>query len=76
MGWIRTGGWSRLASLQRTARRATPLLGTAVILFFLAALIEGFVSPSALPYAIKAMVGALSGVMLVCYFLILGNLRG
>ena len=32
-----------------------PLMGAAMILFFLAALIEGFLSPSSAPYWIKAI---------------------
>ena len=38
----------------------------------LAALIEGFISPTSLPYALKAGVAILSGGLLVFYFLVLG----
>jgi hypothetical protein len=44
----------------------------AVVLFFLAALIEGFVSPSPLPYAIKAFIAIASASLLMFYFVILG----
>jgi uncharacterized membrane protein SpoIIM required for sporulation len=72
MGWVKTNGLTRAASLQKTAGEALPLLGVAVLLFFLAAMIEGFLSPTSLPYALKAGVAVLSSGMLVFYFLVLG----
>src|SRR5271157_5384315 len=50
MGWglIDTQGQSRPASLRREATRALPALGASVVLFVLAAFIEGFISASAL----------------------------
>lgn len=76
MGWIRTHGLTRLASLQKTATEAMPLMGVAMLLFFLAALIEGFISPSALPYPFKAGVAIASSGMLMFYFIVLGFPRG
>jgi uncharacterized membrane protein SpoIIM required for sporulation len=49
LGWIYTNGLTRADSLRRTAREAMPIMGSSMILFFLAALIEGFVSPSQMP---------------------------
>jgi uncharacterized membrane protein SpoIIM required for sporulation len=72
MGWLRTGGLTRVASLQRATVQATPLMGAAMILFLLAALIEGFLSPMAVPYSIKVSVALLSLGMLVHYFVVLG----
>jgi uncharacterized membrane protein SpoIIM required for sporulation len=72
ISWLDTGGLSRRSSLTRTAQQAMPLMGAAMILFFLAALIEGFVSPSALPYAFKAVVAVLASGALMFYFVILG----
>ena len=46
-----------------------------MVLFFLAALIEGFVSPSYLPYWFKAMVAVLTSGSLMFYFVILGYPR-
>jgi len=46
MGWLKTNGLTRAASLQKTAVDALPMMGTAMVLFFLAALIEGFLSPT------------------------------
>jgi hypothetical protein len=44
-----------------------------VILFLLAALIEGFLSPSAAPYWVKLAVAAVSGAMLLFYLVGLGR---
>ncbi len=75
MGWLRTGGLTRLASLQKTAVEASPLIAVAALLFFLAALIEGFVSPSALPYPFKAGVAVAASGMLMFYLVVLGYPR-
>jgi uncharacterized membrane protein SpoIIM required for sporulation len=72
VAWLTPGRWSRLASLRRTAGEAMPLMGAAMCMFFLAALIEGFVSPSALPYWLKAAVAVFSSGALMFYFVILG----
>jgi uncharacterized membrane protein SpoIIM required for sporulation len=69
---ISTGGLARMASLRRAAVLATPTMGAAVVLFCLAALIEGFVSPSAIPYAVKALVALASGGLLLFYVVGLG----
>ena len=69
---IDTRGWSRAASLKLAARTAVPTVSASVLLFCLAALIEGYVSPSALPYGVKASVAALSTCLLVFYFVVLG----
>ena len=73
---VATGGLSRAASLRRAAVEATPVIGAAVVLFCLAALIEGFVSPSAAPYAAKAAVAVLSTAMLLFYVVALGYSGG
>jgi uncharacterized membrane protein SpoIIM required for sporulation len=72
VAWLAPGRWSRLASLRRTAQMAMPLMGSAMCMFFLAALIEGFISPSPLPYWFKATVAVLSSGALMFYFVILG----
>lgn len=72
MGWLRTSGLTRAASLQKTAVAAMPMMGAAIWMFFLAAMIEGFLSPTSLPYALKAGVAILSSGMLVFYFIMLG----
>lgn len=75
LGWLLPGRWSRLASLLRTAEQTLPLMGAAMAMFFLAALIEGLISPSALPYWFKATVAVISSGMLSFYFIILGMPR-
>lgn len=69
---IDTRGWTRSASLRRARREAVPTACLSVILFCLAAVIEAFISPSALPYAVKASVAVLSTCILLFYFVILG----
>ncbi|MBW3600476.1 MAG: stage II sporulation protein M, partial [Planctomycetes bacterium] len=46
LAWVATGGLTRAESLRRTGEYAMPLMGSAMVMFFLAALIEGFLSPS------------------------------
>jgi uncharacterized membrane protein SpoIIM required for sporulation len=68
-----TNGRSRLQSLRAAGREGMPSIMVAVILFMMAAFIEGFISPSALPYTIKAFVAAASRALLMFYFVILGQ---
>ena len=70
--WIHTGGLARLASLRKAAEECMPVIGAMMVLFFLAALIEGFLSPSSAPYAVKAGVAILSSGGLMFYFVVLG----
>jgi len=67
LGWalVDTRGWGRWESLRRTAREALGTAGMATVLFFLAALIEAYVSPSPLPLAAKRGVAVASAVLLV-----------
>jgi len=70
---VDTGGFTRLAALRRAAGEAMPSACTAVTLFLLAALIEGFLSPSAAPYPIKLGVAITSCALLAFYFVGLGR---
>jgi len=72
---VDTGGFTRLASLRRAAQETMPTMGAAVLMFVLAALIEGFLSPSGAPYWLKAAVAVISAGMLMFYFVILGYPR-
>lgn len=72
MSWVRTNGLTRTASLQKTAQEAMPLMGAAIVLFVLAALTEGFLSPSSAPYWIKAGTAIASSGLLTFYFVVLG----
>lgn len=69
---VSTEGLRRLDSLARAGREALPIMMVAVVLFFLAAIIEGFISPSALPYEMKATVAMLSTMLLLLYLVVLG----
>jgi uncharacterized membrane protein SpoIIM required for sporulation len=74
-GWVYTNGMTRSASLAKVGRDSMPLMGAAIVLFFLAAIIEGFVSPSSLPYVLKAMIAIASSALLMVYFVVLGMPR-
>jgi uncharacterized membrane protein SpoIIM required for sporulation len=77
LGWglIDTRGQSRLASLRREAINSLPALGTSVVLFVLAAFVEGYVSGSALPYSYKAAVALLSAAAIAAYLALGGRSR-
>ena len=68
-GLVVTHGQSRLASLRREAARSLPTAGVAVILFVLAAFLEGFVSASPLPYWSKAAIAIGTAGLLMIYLL-------
>ncbi len=76
LGLVITEGRSRLASLRREAARSLPTVGVAVLLFVLAAFLEGFVSASTLPYWAKATVASTSALLLLIYLLVLGRGTG
>ena len=67
-----TGGKTRLASLQQAGREALPVVMLAAVLFVLAALVEGYVSRAAIPYAAKAAVAIGSALMLGFYLVVIG----
>jgi uncharacterized membrane protein SpoIIM required for sporulation len=76
LAWIMPGEWSRFSSLMRWGRKMMPVMMSAVVMFMMAALIEGFLSPSAAPYWVKATVAIASSGMLAFYFVVLGFPRG
>jgi uncharacterized membrane protein SpoIIM required for sporulation len=79
LGWLLTGGLNRSDSLVKSAREALPIAICAVILFCLAAAIEGFVSPNTeqqFPWWGKAVVAWLCSASLMIYFVVLGYPRG
>jgi uncharacterized membrane protein SpoIIM required for sporulation len=73
---VDTGGLTRTASLRRAADEAVPTVCAAIIMFVLAASIEGLLSPSAAPYPVKAGVGVASAGLLMYYFVFLGYPKG
>jgi uncharacterized membrane protein SpoIIM required for sporulation len=76
LSWMMTKGLSRLSALLKAGREVMPVMGAAAVMFFMAALIEGFLSPSGAPYWVKAMVAILSSSLLAFYFVVLGFPRG
>ncbi|MEM6798283.1 MAG: stage II sporulation protein M [Planctomycetota bacterium] len=69
---VSTGGLSRKESLLKAAKESVPTMFGGVLLFVLAAFIEGFLSPSAAPYELKALVAMLSTLALLAYLVVLG----
>jgi uncharacterized membrane protein SpoIIM required for sporulation len=69
---VHTQGYSRMASLRRAANQAMPTMALGVVLFAMAAMIEGFLSPSGAPYRVKAGTAVVSAAMLLFYFIVLG----
>jgi uncharacterized membrane protein SpoIIM required for sporulation len=72
VGLFSTGGLSRIDSLYQAARKAVPVMAASAGLFFLAALTEGFISPSPLPYTVKAAWAIFSSGLISFYFVVLG----
>jgi len=70
---IHTRGLGRRESLNRTGAEVMPTVGLAILLFGLAALIEGFLSPSGAPYWVKASVAVASSGLMLFYFVMLGR---
>lgn len=68
-GLLRPGLLSRQASLTARAKVAVQLILGSVPLLIGAGLIEGFISPSALPWPLKALVGLATGVALHWYWM-------
>lgn len=67
-GLLRPGLLSRSANLAQRSRIAVQAILGCVPLLVLAGLIEGFISPSALPTYVKASVGLLTGLLLHGYW--------
>ncbi|MDG1510329.1 MAG: stage II sporulation protein M [Mariniblastus sp.] len=73
LSWVMSGGLNRKDSLLKTARESLPIVMCAVVLFVLAAVIEGFISPlSDFPWWGKGTVAVGSSCLLMIYFVVLG----
>ena len=72
VGLFNTGGLTRVDSLRESAIKAVPVMAASAVLFSLAALTEGFLSPSPAPYIIKAAWAIGSSGLISFYFVILG----
>lgn len=72
---ILPGRLTRREALQRRGREAVSLLGGTTLLLLVAGLIEGFISPSALPRQAKLLLAGLFAVALGVYLLGAGKNR-
>lgn len=70
---IRPGLLTRRTALVQRSRESVQLILGCVPLLILAGLIEGFISPSGLPWPVKLAVGLLTGVLLHSYWLYAGK---
>src|SRR6266542_6711034 len=75
LGWsiVRPGLLTRRAALVQASRRAALLLIGCIPILTIAGTIEGFLSPSDVPLAIKLAVSFTSGVLLYSYLLLAGR---
>lgn len=78
--WVSTNGLSRGDSVRKAALERVPVICTAVLLFCMAAFIEGFISPSNLEipnvltsHAVKIGIAILSSALLFFYIVIIGG---
>jgi len=72
---VNTRGMTRSDAVRTAAIEAMPVMGAGMAMFFFAAIIEGLISPSGLPYAVKAGVAIASTLLLLVYFFVLGAPR-
>lgn len=63
----------RRDAVPQAAREAVGLVAGGALLLIVAGLIEGFISPSNLPWTVKALVGVASGVLTYLYLLFGGR---
>jgi uncharacterized membrane protein SpoIIM required for sporulation len=68
-GLLRPGLLSRQAALGQRIRTSGRAVLACIPLLVIAGLIEGFISPSALPFAVKLIIGVTSGILLYWYWL-------
>jgi uncharacterized membrane protein SpoIIM required for sporulation len=71
--WIDAGDLPRGESLRREASRAVVVVTGLVVVFGLAALIEGFVTGSPLPTWLRVGVGVAAEAVFLAYWLVLGR---
>ncbi len=72
VGLFYTDGLTRADSLRVNAIRSVPVMVASAVLFTLAAITEGFLSPSPVPYLVKAMWAIMSSGLISFYFVVLG----
>ncbi|MCO8121408.1 stage II sporulation protein M [Stieleria sp. TO1_6] len=72
VGLFHTRGLSRVESVREAGRQAVPIMAASAVMFILAALTEGFLSPSGAPYLVKVVWSIVSSGLITMYFVILG----
>lgn len=70
---INPGDLSRGQALKKAGMEAAKIVIGCAILLFIAGIIEGFISPSALPASIKFGVGILTGILMYSYLCLVGR---
>lgn len=75
LGWalIVPGDRSRAAALAAEGRRSVTIAGGLIVTFLIAGTIEGFVTGSALPTALRVGIGVIAEVVFVLYIVVLGR---
>ncbi len=70
---LNPGVYTRRDALALKARQIVPLAVLAIPALIVAGTIEGFISPSDLPFAVHALVGIGSGLLLYAYLILIGR---
>jgi hypothetical protein len=70
---IAPGEQTRARALANEGRRAVTILIGLILAFTVAGIIEGFVTPSGLPTAVRVGIGAVVGLTFWSYIVILGR---
>ncbi len=70
---INPGNLSRGQALKKAGMEAARIVIGCAILLFIAGIIEGFISPSALPVSVKFGVGILTGILMYSYLCLVGK---
>ncbi len=73
VSWVVPGPLPRRAALARAARSLITVALGLVVLLFLSGIVEGFVTPSALPDVVRIGIGAALTVGIVVYAIVLGR---
>jgi len=70
---LHPGQRTRLESLQTRGREAVQIAGGAVVMLMIAALVEAFWSPAAIPALVKYLVGGMFWVLVALYLALVGR---